>query len=99
MTASASGHSRSVRPRPECLACAHQAERFSFLDAERRKRTVVHAVGLVRRPWLMSAVNKQQKTLNAKLRGHYQYYGRRTNYRAIRQEAYSSLGSPLLGSL
>src|ERR1700745_3023134 len=31
------------------------------------------------------AVNEQQKTLNAKLRGHYQYYGRRTNYRAIRQ--------------
>ncbi|HEY6848531.1 MAG TPA: reverse transcriptase domain-containing protein [Terracidiphilus sp.] len=32
-------------------------------------------------------VNEQQKTLNAKLRGHYQYYGRRTNYRAIRQFA------------
>ena len=31
------------------------------------------------------AVNEQQKTLNAKLRGHYQYYGRRSNYRAIRQ--------------
>src|SRR4030095_8876006 len=31
------------------------------------------------------AVNEQQKTLNAKLRGHYQYYGRRTNDRAIRQ--------------
>jgi hypothetical protein len=30
-------------------------------------------------------VNEQQKTLNAKLRSHYQYYGRRTNYRAIRQ--------------
>src|SRR5208283_2437882 len=30
-------------------------------------------------------VKEQQKTLNAKLRGHYQYYGRRTNYRAIRQ--------------
>ena len=30
-------------------------------------------------------VIEQQKTLNAKLRGHYQYYGRRTNYRAIRQ--------------
>src|SRR5271167_2439253 len=30
-------------------------------------------------------VNEQQKSLNAKLRGHYQYYGRRTNYRAIRQ--------------
>jgi group II intron reverse transcriptase/maturase len=33
-------------------------------------------------------VSEQQKTLNAKLRGHYQYYGRRTNYRAIRQFYY-----------
>ena len=30
-------------------------------------------------------VDQQQKTLNAKLRGHYQYYGRPTNYRSIRQ--------------
>ena len=30
-------------------------------------------------------VSEQQKTLNAKLRGHYQYYGRSSNYRAIRQ--------------
>ena len=30
-------------------------------------------------------VDKQQQTLNAKLRGHYQYYGRRTNYRSLRQ--------------
>ena len=30
-------------------------------------------------------VNEQQKTLNAKLRGHYQYYGRPTNYRGIKQ--------------
>ena len=30
-------------------------------------------------------VEKQQKTLNAKLRGHYQYYGRPTNYRSIWQ--------------
>jgi RNA-directed DNA polymerase len=30
-------------------------------------------------------VGEQQKTLNAKLRGHYQYYGRPTNYRSIRQ--------------
>ncbi len=30
-------------------------------------------------------VSEQQKALNAKLRGHYQYYGRRTNYRALRQ--------------
>src|SRR5262249_62041912 len=30
-------------------------------------------------------VREPQKALNAKLRGHDQYYGRRTNYRAIRQ--------------
>jgi len=30
-------------------------------------------------------VDQQQKTLNAKLRGHYQYYGRPTNYRSICQ--------------
>jgi RNA-directed DNA polymerase len=30
-------------------------------------------------------VSKQQKALNAKLRGHYQYYGRPTNYRSIWQ--------------
>src|SRR6266576_3510811 len=29
------------------------------------------------------AVSEQQKTLNAKLRGHYQYYGRPTNYRCL----------------
>jgi len=30
-------------------------------------------------------VDQQQKTLNAKLRGHYQYYGRPTNYRSLWQ--------------
>ena len=30
-------------------------------------------------------VAQQQQTLNAKLRGHYQYYGRPTNYRSLRQ--------------
>jgi RNA-directed DNA polymerase len=30
-------------------------------------------------------VSKQQQTLNAKLRGHYQYYGRPTNYRTLWQ--------------
>src|SRR6266576_724242 len=30
-------------------------------------------------------VEEQQKALNAKLRGHYQYYGRPTNYRSIRR--------------
>src|SRR5262244_1387227 len=29
------------------------------------------------------AVSEQQKMLNAKLRGHYQYYGRSTNYRSL----------------
>jgi hypothetical protein len=30
-------------------------------------------------------VSQQQQTLNAKLRGHYQYYGRPTNYRSLWQ--------------
>src|SRR6266849_3790005 len=30
-------------------------------------------------------VDEQRKTLNAKLRGHYQYYGRPTNYRSLQQ--------------
>ena len=30
-------------------------------------------------------VSAQQKMLNAKLRGHYQYYGRSTNYRSLWQ--------------
>ena len=30
-------------------------------------------------------VSEQQKTLNAKLRGHYQYYGLPTNYRSLWQ--------------
>ena len=30
-------------------------------------------------------VSEQQKALNAKLRGHYQYYGRPTNFRSILQ--------------
>jgi RNA-directed DNA polymerase len=30
-------------------------------------------------------VEEQQETLNAKLRGHYQYYGRSSNYRGIRR--------------
>lgn len=28
-------------------------------------------------------VNKQKETLNAKLRGHYQYYGRSSNFRSL----------------
>src|SRR5215469_12985518 len=30
-------------------------------------------------------VSEQQKTLNAKLRGHYQYYGRPTNHASVRR--------------
>jgi RNA-directed DNA polymerase len=30
-------------------------------------------------------VDEQQLTLNAKLRGHYQYYGRRTNFASLRR--------------
>ena len=30
-------------------------------------------------------VSEQQKALNAKLRGHYQYYGLPTNYHSLRQ--------------
>ena len=30
-------------------------------------------------------VSEQQQMLNAKLRGHYQYYGRSTNYRSLWQ--------------
>ena len=30
-------------------------------------------------------VEEQQQTLNAKLRGHYQYYGRPSNYKSIMQ--------------
>lgn len=30
-------------------------------------------------------VDEQQRILNAKLRGHYQYYGRRTNFASLRQ--------------
>lgn len=30
-------------------------------------------------------VSEQQKTLNTKLRGHYQYYGRRTNHASVRR--------------
>jgi group II intron reverse transcriptase/maturase len=33
-------------------------------------------------------VQDQQATLNAKLRGHYQYYGRTSNYRSLRQFYY-----------
>ena len=35
------------------------------------------------REHLHDPVDEQQKTLNAKLRGHYQYYGRPTNYHSL----------------
>jgi RNA-directed DNA polymerase len=51
----------------------------------KRFRRGLKAVGEWCKQHRHDPVNEQRKTLNAKLRGHYQYYGRRTNYRAIRQ--------------
>src|SRR5215467_1548947 len=64
------------------------------------RQTCVHATGMTMKKRLRrsfkavaewcrthrhDAVDKQQAILNAKLRGHYQYYGRPTNYRSLWQ--------------
>ena len=36
-----------------------------------------------KRPEVLRLMDKQLKTLNPKLRGHYQYYGRPTNSRSL----------------
>ena len=51
----------------------------------KRLRRGLNAVSEWCRKHRTDPVNEQQKTLNAKLRGHYQYYGRRTNYRSLWQ--------------
>jgi RNA-directed DNA polymerase len=51
----------------------------------KRLRRGLNAVSEWCRKHRHDPVNGQQKTLNAKLRGHYQYYGRRTNYRSLWQ--------------
>jgi RNA-directed DNA polymerase len=49
----------------------------------KRLRRGLKAVALWCQQHRHDPVGAQQKTLNAKLRGHYQYYGRPTNYRGI----------------
>jgi RNA-directed DNA polymerase len=51
----------------------------------KRLRRGLKAVAQWCQEHLHDPVDEQQKVLNAKLRGHYQYYGRPTNYRSIRQ--------------
>jgi RNA-directed DNA polymerase len=51
----------------------------------KRLRRGLKAVAKWCREHLHDPVDEQQKTLNAKLRGHYQYYGRPTNYRSLWQ--------------
>jgi hypothetical protein len=41
----------------------------------------------------LDPVSKQQRTLNAKLRGHYQHYGRRPNYPAMGRSIRESVES------
>jgi RNA-directed DNA polymerase len=52
---------------------------------KKRLRRSLKAVGEWCQVHRHDLVNKQQETLNAKLRGHYQYYGRPTNYRSLWQ--------------
>jgi RNA-directed DNA polymerase len=51
----------------------------------KRLRRGLQAVAEWCREHRHNPVDEQQKTLNAKLRGHYQYYGRPTNFHSIRQ--------------
>ena len=51
----------------------------------KRLRRGLKAVAQWCQEHMHDSVDEQQKTLNAKLRGHYQYYGRSTNYRGIGQ--------------
>lgn len=52
---------------------------------KKRLRRSLRAVAEWCRTHRHDAVAEQQKTLNAKMRGHYQYYGRPTNYRSLWQ--------------
>ena len=52
---------------------------------KKRLRRGLKAVGEWCRMHRHDAVDEQHRTLSAKLRGHYQYYGRSTNYRSLGQ--------------
>ena len=50
---------------------------------KKRLRRGLVAIAAWCREHLHAPLDYQQQMLNAKLRGHYQYYGRRTNYRSL----------------
>ena len=50
---------------------------------KKRLRRGLKAVAKWCREHLHAPLDHQQRTLNAMLRGHYQYYGRPTNYRSL----------------
>lgn len=52
---------------------------------KKRLRRSLKAVAAWCRRYRHDPVDEQQRILNAKLRGHYQYYGRPTNLRSLRQ--------------
>ena len=52
---------------------------------KKRLRRSLTAIAAWCRAHRHDAVADQNRALNAKLRGHYQYYGRPTNYRSLRQ--------------
>jgi RNA-directed DNA polymerase len=52
---------------------------------DKRLRRGLQAVAVWCQEHRHDPVSEQQKALNAKLRGHYQYYGRPTNYRCLWQ--------------
>jgi len=68
--------------------CAH-SRRGEFIvqvrTMRKRLRRSLTAVGAWCRENRHAPVGEQQKTLNAKLRGHYQYYGRPTNSQCLGQ--------------
>ena len=54
-----------------------------------RLRRGLVAIAAWCREHLHAPLDYQQQMLNAKLRGHYQYYGRRTNYRSLTKFVHS----------
>jgi RNA-directed DNA polymerase len=50
---------------------------------KKRLRRALGAIAAWCREHLHTPLESQQQMLNAKLRGHYQYYGRPTNYRSL----------------
>jgi RNA-directed DNA polymerase len=52
---------------------------------KKRLRRGLKAIAAWCREHLHAPLAYQQRELNAKLRGHYQYYGRPTNYRSLKK--------------